>query len=196
MKTSILIFTLGLLFVSCHRELGKLYEDNVPLRMRPGLKGYHGFFEFNKEDSTFLRYSLVGGDTIYGSYSINGNQLSLIELGKGFSCDTFGNSDSTLFIFLYKFNSLPAVKFPVEINGHIYYTDTAGVLERYNYTDTAKHIFVHPILMKSFRIPSSCTHAVFYMETMHVNNPDFLQYTIRRKTIRSMDGYKYKKRMD
>src|SRR5690606_15241830 len=112
MRASLLVSILGILFTACHPELGHSYKDYVPKRMRAESTSYYGSLEFNRVDSTFCRYALAGGDTLYGSYSIVGNQLYLIELGKTFRCDTIGNSDSTLFIFLYKFNSLPAVKYP------------------------------------------------------------------------------------
>lgn len=194
MKNCILAIFLSLGLISCHRELGNSYEDAVSWRKKASFKDYYGVFEFNKIDSTFFRYTWSSGDTLYGSYSINGNELCLTELGRSFRCNNALGRDSTLFVFYYKANSLPAVNYPIEINGFVYYTDTAGVLKNYGCTDTASDFFIHPLLMKAFRLPSSCTHAVFFLEPKQINNPDFLHYTIRSKTILSNDGYKYKKK--
>lgn len=196
MRTSLLVSILSIFVTACHRELGHSYQDQVPIRVSGNPTSHIGFLEFNEIDSTFYRYTPTSTDTIFGSYSIVGNQLYLTELGKDFRCDSIENIDSNLFIFLYKFNSSPAVNYPVEINGQFYYTDSLGMLENYNFHPVKDYIFLRPVLMKTFRIPSDCKRAVFYMEPMHVSNPDFLQYTIRRKSIRSKDGNNYKKTTD
>lgn len=192
MKISLFFLLVGLIVTACHRDFGERYEF-VPKHARSYGDNQSSVFRFNKVDSSYYHYPLYSGDTLFGSYSIMGNQLYLTELGKTFECNSNVNRDSTLFVFLFKFNSLPAVEYPVEINGQTYYTDSAGVLQNYSHNDFANYLFIKPVLMKSFRIPKGCTDAVFYMEPMYVTNPDFFEFTIRSKFIRSRDGLKYRK---
>jgi hypothetical protein len=193
MKLFSLIVVVAFLGIACHRELGEVYLVSVPNRYQPVSGGFYGAFEFDKADSTFVKYISSGSDTLYGSYSIVGNQLYLTELSSAFRCDSNRQGNSIAFTFYYEFDSLPVINYPVEINGQFYYTDSFGVLKNFNNSGSANYILVKPVLMKAFRIPLDCTHAFFYMEPKQVNNPDFLEYTIRKNSIRSKDGYKYKK---
>jgi hypothetical protein len=193
MKTFLLFITPSFVLTACQRELGSKYQYQVPKRMRTAHNEGSSFFEFNHDDATFSHYKSSRQDALYGSYVVVGNQLYLTELGRFFRCDTILQIESAAYIFLHKFNSLPAVNWPVEINGEMYYTDSAGVLENYKHTDTATFILIRPVLLKAFRLPSNCKQVIFSTEPLQVNNPDFLEYTIRRKIIRSKDGYTYKK---
>lgn len=193
MKIMLLFAIAAFLLTACQRELGSLYQCQTPKRFRTTYNNSFDFFSFHHDEATFSRFTSSGGDTLYGSYEVVGNQLYLTELGRSFRCTSMVQKDSASYVFLHAFDSSAVMNWSIEINGEIYHTDSAGVLQNYQYSDTAAFIFIRPLLLKAFRLPSKCKLVIFYTEPTEVSNPDFLEYTIRRKVIESKDGYTYKK---